>query len=343
MISSMTGLVATRRYGDAVGTTAVTVPDPALRLRTPLATLPAGRLLAHWSYRDLRLLVRRPRNFSADAGLADRLRCGWARRVQHAGASDARAAQARRVLLGDLGNMDDGGALPRPYVFRLYPGHRSFEVALLLFGFASSCHTVAAEALLAACQSGVAPYEGARSRVRLEPLALWQRQVEGLPPVPLADRLFLWFSSPLLLRTGGRQRAGLSSLPSRMIRRVAGVARWMDCALDSASLAVEFEAGNIRIEAGEATAASYLRYRRGMPGLPQLLGGAAGLVEITGNLAPLLPVTAAAETCHVGNGCALGLGAFEVLAGPARESPVAPLFQHSDGALRREWHVVPGE
>ncbi|VAW19610.1 hypothetical protein MNBD_ALPHA12-1626, partial [hydrothermal vent metagenome] len=130
-----------------------------------------------------------------------------------------------------------------------------------------------------------------------------------LPPEPGRD-VSITFLSPTDT-TGGNPLAEPHKLLTRLLRRVDGISRWNGMALTNEAgraLAAHirtlgFDTGGLR--PGAYSSSNAHRQKRVKTTI-------TGALVLSGNIAPIWPLLAMGERCHLGRGAVEGLGAFSL-------------------------------
>ena len=202
-----------------------------------------------------------------------------------------------------------GEGLPKPYVIFTEADGADLLVSLRVFGRANIWFAAAIEGFCAGMRD-ILPWQKA---ARMAPPAIMARQVSisrGISAPPVSDnRLVIEFLSPVDV-SGVRGPLG-RSLVSRMLRRAAAMARWHGLALaPETTRRITAHLDTLGFDEGGLHAGRYLSPNRHAQRRSHATR--AGLLCIAGDPAPLLPLLAIAERCHVGRAAVEGLGRFRL-------------------------------
>jgi hypothetical protein len=116
----------------------------------------------------------------------------------------------------------------------------------------------------------------------------------------------------LALRTGGALKGGVEGLIPSLGNRIAGLARWQDCAVEADWRSIADHARSLRYDPGDLSPNGWRRAsrRQGRTDIP--VEGLNGSLIIEGDLAPVWPLLALGVLCHAGGRSSLGLGRYEL-------------------------------
>jgi len=204
-----------------------------------------------------------------------------------------------------------GDGLPKPYVIR----HAAFEgdllVSLRIFGMANDWFMAAAEAMVTGMRN-ILPWQRLYSARTSAPEILSRDVQIGAPAAGLPETRAVAVVFLTATDTGGAFPAHEPHrIVSRLLRRVDGLSRWN-------GLALEPSAGKAFAEYARTLDYDTSGLRRGRYESPNAKGQVrakatmSGTLGISGDIAPLLPVLAMGERCHLGRGAVEGLGVFRV-------------------------------
>jgi len=297
------------------------LPDTALagRLAEPLATVPFEALARHWRCLVVTVSATRPADFDDGPDLAGRIRGAWGHALCALAAAPREDAASRpaahAVVFGPHGRVAAGLDLPKPYVLHAAVAHGRLDIRLTLFGFALAWAVEAMQALALALRRGIALAAGSRVRVPIDPDAWAVRRLESVPVPAAAGPLLLDFRTPLIVRRGAAMTLDGGSLFMAMANRVNGLARWQDLRVEDDFRALKARAAGLEVSFDGQRPRRWVRHSSRQPGRAIPMAGLVGPVIVGGDVGPLLPLIALAETCHVGSHTSLGLGRFTLAGG----------------------------
>lgn len=303
-------------------------PSPlAHRLLTPVETVDPAALAARWFHQHIDVAIAGAASLAADLALPVRVRGAWGQELMRAASPEALADRpcpwdppcALDALFREQGRLTPRLALPRPYVFSVCTSESKTElnIRLSLFGFATDWTDAAAEALTAALRGGDPLRIGRTSSnpgdVRLPPIHRSIRTVESCPIPADSGLVVLNFRTPLALRSGGdTYRPTARPLVTSLGNRLSGLARWLDCRLETDWPALAAHAETLVCNAEAMTEAVWQRRSGRQDGRLIPVHGWCGRLILQGDLAPVLPLLVLGATCHAGSHAAHGLGAYEL-------------------------------
>jgi hypothetical protein len=216
---------------------------------------------------------------------------------------------------------------PRPFLLTAEGTAHTVVLRLRVFGVAVAWLDELVPALLAGLDAGLSVVPGSHVRARLSPQDRAATLTEGLPPVPAqADAVVLRFQTPLVLERRNALVIDAPMLVRSIIRRVAGLAAWMDLALAGATAAGEANqspapvagpalsalADAVVIEDQDLRPVGWVRHSMAQNGRAIPMTGVIGWLRLTGPLDPLLPWLSLGQRCHAGRRAAMGLGRYEL-------------------------------
>jgi hypothetical protein len=288
-------------------------------LASPPFSCEVDELAALWSVRSVRFVCARPALMQDYPELSMRLRGAWGHKLAEMGPVERRGFSMPRpyeVLFAPLGKWASGLEVPKPAVIRGWIDGEALIAEVHLFGWGDVYLDQAAAALAAALEEGVSLGSGVRQRVPVEVVDAGERAC-GLVEVPgQAGSAVLSFRTPVVVRNVGRLRQNPTAVLKSLLLRVSGMARWQgyDLQADWRALHERIEALTIDVLDLDDTAWERHSIRRGDSAIP--MHGLLGKLRLSGNLIPLLPFLAIAETCNTGSHAALGLGWFDLAVYP---------------------------
>lgn len=344
-------------------TGAETILAPVLeRLADPLAVVLVDDLPALWREAIVTLTCPRPADFDAGPSLSGRLRGALGRALMTA---PARADGLPRAF--DLLYRTDAPTYtlrewPRPILLtgEAADHGRAVVIRLRVFGFAIAWLEDLMPALLAGLAAGLSVAPGARARARLSPEDGDVAVLEGLPAVPGpedgvedgAEAITLRFDTPLVVDHRGALVTEGGPLVRSIIRRVAGLAAWMDVAVAGAEAGATPDAGpapaagpalSALADAVEADASGqridgWTRYSIPQGRKAIDVTGLVGPVTLRGPLGPLLPWLVLGQRTHAGRRAIFGLGRYTL---EGVEGEVARRYSPKSDAIsnRASWNV----
>lgn len=306
------------------------------RLADPAATVSVDDLFPLWREAVLTLTCPRPPDFDTGPSLSGRLRGTLGDALR------GRPALARTLpsAFDLLYRRDDTTKYlrewPRPYLVtgEAAEGGRAVLIRLRVFGWLVGWVEDLEDALTAGMAgAGVSITPGAHVRARPRPQARALDRVEGLPPCsPALDggpaTAVLRFDTPLVLEREGAVRLDGGALVRSVIRRVAGLAAWMDLAVagaegaanggatadagpaPAAGPALSALADAVEADFGDQRADGWTRWSRAQDNRPISMTGVVGPVRLRGPLGPLPPWLHLGQRCHAGRRAAFGLGRY---------------------------------
>lgn len=287
----------------------------AARLAGPAAAVPLAALPGLWFHQVIAVTVERPARHDPPLMLLNRVRGAWGEGLKRSASPAALAGRpcsfdppsAFDVFFREQLRIDGGHGVPKPYVLAMDVHRSTIEIRLAIFGFACGWIEAARDRLAEALAHAVITDEMTRTRgfalrsVRI----LTCESLSGMPPPEAAALDFLTpLDDPDMDFVDGPWR-----LIGRLARRVDGMARWMDCAIDAdwPALAAAWKAADYGLAAAERGLSRRGSRRQGRAFenpviLPQLV--------ISGDLAPFWPLLVIGQTTHAGRGAVAGLGRY---------------------------------
>lgn len=264
------------------------------------------------------MVCRRPPGFAEVPELTGNIRGAWGGMLHDMQAAEAASPDpfglpaTWQALFGQHGHVTRGVEVPKPFTFECDLDSAEMIIRLKLFGRADAWRETAFEALLQACEAGIAPVADQRHRFPLIITdAHWDR-LDGLPVRPAGSAAALHFRTPLTLKRGRSFRGSMTELPFHLLSRVAAMARWQNTYLDIDWGAWRARSTALTVHDDRLRPVTWRRFSRRQPGRPIPMGGLLGTVTIAGDLADWSPVLAVAERIHAGSQSTLGLGRFDL-------------------------------
>jgi len=297
------------------------------RLATPVSVVAVDEAAALWREATITLTCARPRDLDTGPSLPARLRGAMGRRLAEAPARADGLPRAFDVLYGGGEAAGPLPEWPRPFLLAAEGTARDITLRLRVFGFAIAYLDEMVPALFAGLEAGLSLVPGARTRVPLVPETRAATLVETLPTAPLeADAVVLRFETPLVLERRAALVVDAPMLVRSIIRRVAGLAAWMDIALAGATAAGEATespapvagpalsalADAVTVEAQDLRPVGWVRHSMAQNGRAIPMTGVVGTLHLAGPLGPLLPWLYLGARCHAGRRAALGLGRYSL-------------------------------
>lgn len=204
-----------------------------------------------------------------------------------------------------------GDGLPKPYVIFSDIDGADLLVSLRVFGLANDWFNLAAEAMLDGMRQ-ILPWQRLTGSAMAPVTDRGVVQLAGLHIPDPAEFMALEFTAPV--DVAGKGGPVESSLLSRLLRRIDGLARWQGLALS---------ADYAKLVSGQIKALDYngSRWQRCSYVSPNRKGQkrrhktVTGMLVVSGDLHDLLPLLVIGERCHIGRAAVEGLGRFCLLSG----------------------------
>ena len=201
-----------------------------------------------------------------------------------------------------------GNGLAKPYVIFVRADKADLLVGLRVFGMANDWFMVAGEALLTGMRD-ILPW---KKRYACDMPDILDRTIEtctGVNHAPALHSITLKFLAPVdaALKTGEIA----PSLLARLLRRVDGVSRWQGMVLDPhyardmARLVGSLDFSQSNLVAGQHISPSKRAKKRTHKTVQ-------GCLVVRGPIAPILPILAIGERCHIGRGSVEGMGQYRL-------------------------------
>ncbi|MEZ5792200.1 MAG: hypothetical protein R3D34_15945 [Nitratireductor sp.] len=294
-------------------------------LKNPDRLVSVDEILPNWAAQTISVSIDRPQQHAAPIELLGRIRRAWGTRLKRSASPEGFAGEpcpwdppcARDIFFNEQFRFSPSHGLPKPYVFSMDVERHRLDIRLTLFGAGIDYAYAAREALVEALRSGVSWEEHERpvdhSVANAEILTC--RMAPQLPDEisPDCTRLRISFLTPLKLR-GADPADQPSTLVARMARRTENMLRWMGCGLEAewAHYSQAWKALDYHIadEGRELVQQTSRRQRKSYEVEATRL-----TLEVEGNLAPLIPFLACAQTCNVGGMADAGFGRFRLQQG----------------------------
>lgn len=297
------------------------------RLTTPLVELPVDRAWPLWREATISLTCPRPPDLDTGPSLPGRLRGAMGRALASMPPRNDGLPRAFDLLFHDGPATRHLRTWPRPYVLATDMTDRGLVVHLRMFGWAIAWLEEVVPALFAGLEAGLSLSSGARARARLEPVERQATLVQAADPPPAtADAVVLRFKTPLVLERQGALRVEGGALVRSIIRRVAGMAAWMDIALagaraggsganspaPAAGAALGALADAVAVAEETLRPVTWTRFSAAQNQRAIPMSGVIGSLRLTGPLSPLLPWLHLGQRCHAGRRPAFGLGRYDL-------------------------------
>lgn len=288
-------------------------------LRAPLLDLDIDALRDVWSHDDVVVIADLPAGFEDLPDINMRLRGALGRelKLQH-------HFRPRRIepfgrpsawqLLWDYQPPETGSLrVARPMTLHVMIESMSMTVRVRLFGHARICAPEVLDALVAAMAGGVRlRHRGIR--VAVPPVAAAIERVDGVVPWRSEPTVgMIRMRSPTQVRRGSRLLLEPAALLLSAVRRVAGLAPWMDVRLRLTDTELQRKAEDLRYRMDDALPISFERHSQRHPLGPIPVFAIGGVVRIQGRLAPFVPFLQLAEFTGIGSSAALGFGQVECI------------------------------
>ncbi len=216
------------------------------------------------------------------------------------------------ILFGPIRMGAEGPEAPRPIVLRAWVERDALLADLLVMGEAMAWGEAAAAALAAGLAGGVALHLDSRMRVVIDVERIEHRRVSGITVPDATTFASFHFRSPICVRQGGRANLDPIAVPRAAVRRVTAMAKWHGVALRKTDDAVRSALDNLRLDTRNLMPYRFQRHSRRQGNTPIPVSGHLGTLRIEGNLGPLAPYFALADTCNIGSHAGLGLGWTEI-------------------------------
>lgn len=294
--------------------------DLADRLAHPSSALGLEALAASWSWVRLTGRVRGHGHLAHDMTLLRRVRGGLGRVLMRGASAEALAGHpcpwdppcALDVFFREQGRTGAHG-IPKPYVLWTDRHGEDLIVGMSLFGMAMDWAPVVALALPEVLRHGIDWGELSRGRFVPRPTIDAVSLAEGgaLPMVgDSTSGVSLRFLTPMNAE-GDDPLDRPSTVMARLARRIEGMARWQDAALQvdwqalgQVWLALDYDTASL--VAGRMPRRSGQAARRFAV---ETVEGALLVADLPASLAPLLRI---GTVIHVGKGASEGYGRFRV-------------------------------
>lgn len=300
------------------GTTAPLVE----RLLEPSRRLGPEDLAAQWFHQDLRLRIPGYGELADRPGVLNKVRGALGRALMESASAEAVAGQpcpwsppcALDVFFREQVRLGRHG-LPKPLVLAADRSRRDLVLTCRVFGFACDWSGILLDRLVAVVRQtvewGRAAPDLALNRPEVARATLGTR--EGLDPGEAPDAVTLRFLMPVDA-TGTDPLDEPWSLIGRLARRIDGLARWQDAALDMDWGALDAHWRGLDYDTSGLRRVSLDRHM-GRAKVDVKAPTLAGSLGIAGDLRPVWPLLALGRTCHLGRGAVQGLGRYRIEAG----------------------------
>lgn len=285
-------------------------------LRAPPFPMAVETLAERWEIHVVRAVAPCPEGLEDYPEISIRLRGAMGRALHDLpprfSVTGRERPHAYDVLFSPLVRDAGGDEVPRPLLARAWIADGLLHAEVRLFGDAMAWADDAGPALLMALRGGLALSGRSRRRVAAEPDDVYEARTWHVAVPDRIDYASLTFRSPVTTRLGGRLSGDPRSILRGVLRRVEAMARWQGAALlpptDAACRALETVAVDARaLHFYRATRHSRRQGDRAIP-----MAGHLGRLVLTGQLAPLVPYLAIAETCNIGSHAGLGFGWYDL-------------------------------
>lgn len=218
------------------------------------------------------------------------------------------------VLFREQGRSGAHG-IPKPFILAAERRGDDLEVVLTLFGVAVDWSPAVVHALVATLRHGI-DWRGQRRDVFAPvPVVALVNVVgfEGVRRISVGSCVSLDFLTPLNAENDDPLDRPATVL-ARLARRVEGLARWQDVAIDEDWRALAANWAELSYDASSLRRVRIHR-RSGRTAREFVMDAVAGTLCIDGVPAPLRALLAIGEQVHIGKGASEGFGRF-VLASP---------------------------
>lgn len=271
-----------------------------------------------WRWDEVLIRCERPVELEETPDLALRVRGALGRHLRDMALAPRRPdpwgrPPAWRTLFELEPPRGDGLELARPFVVRVDVVGDRIEVSVRLFGWSGLHVEEVGEALWNALGSGVALRPGGRFRPPFTPRSVDMARIEGVPWRDQARSVDILFDTPTVVRRGDRLSIDPASVPMAAVTRVASLAPWMECALKYDRSSLINASARLDYDMAEIRPVSWTRFSTRNPDAPIPVYAFQGRLRARGNLAPLAPWLALAETSGLGSHAALGFGRVRAL------------------------------
>ena len=202
--------------------------------------------------------------------------------------------------------------MPKPVVLRAAAAGALLIVEMRVLGAGAGWFDEAASALIAALEQGIALRTEGRLRAPVCIRDMEEHRITGVAVPSSATTARLRFRSPVLARQKNRFVEDPRAILRGTLRRVASLARWHATEIVADWPALEQAVEAIALDDADLVPYRWTRHsiRQGNVAIPAT--GWLGTLGLSGNLAPLAPYLALAETMNTGGQASLGLGWFDL-------------------------------
>ena len=201
--------------------------------------------------------------------------------------------------------------LPKPYTIAILVHDTIAEVRLRVFGIAGERFSSASDALVQA----LADFLPWQKRLRMSPPEILKRihdQTSGLTLGDVGAHARIKIHTPVDISNRNTKHNIARSLLGRGLRRLDGIARWNGVFLEpSETQNITNQFDHLSYDVTQLVVTQHHSQNR--HDKKRSFDVCLGEIEITGNLAPLLPVFRLIERCQIGRGCVQGLGVIEFI------------------------------
>lgn len=264
----------------------------------------------------IRVVAERPALMEDYPELSFRVRGAFGRQLASANAAPARGrpqrATAYDILFAPVTHRTASTELPKPAIVRAWVEGHHFIADLHLIGFADGWLDDAAEALMASLAGGIALRGAGGMRVEIPVHDTWIRE-PGPIDVPASLRsATLSFRSPVTVRRGAALATDARAIIRSIPRRVASLARWQGCLIDTDWGALATEIERLEIDDRHLHEHNWQRYSTRSGSTPIPMRGYLGRIGLTGYMARLAPFLAIGQHINTGSHASIGAGWFDL-------------------------------
>lgn len=281
-------------------------------LRDPPQTVDAPGLAALWSVAQVRFVCARPALLQDHPDLSVRVRGAWGRKLAEAPPPARRGwslPPPYAVLFAPIDARASEDEVPKPAIIRASIEGDLLIVDLSIFGEAAVFLDVAAAALAAALEEGIALLDGARrQRVPITILEAGETTIGSVEWPDSAGGAVLQFRTPVCIRRRAASHVAPNAVVRAAWRRVRTLAPWMGVRLAGPPVLFDGLAFS-----DDLLPVTWQRFSQRQGSVPIPMEGMVGSMTVTGALARHLPALAAAATANVGSHAALGLGWYDIV------------------------------
>jgi CRISPR-associated endoribonuclease Cas6 len=295
-------------------------PPLLARLRSPARRISLMELAGEWHQQTIEITLEGFADFAKSEKLLPFVRRAWGAKLTRGASQEALDERpcpwlppcALDVFFREQMRIGRHG-LPKPYVFSASPDGQDLIVCLTIFGFATEWLPAAVERVVEALRDTVSWHQIDKSAY-LPTFSIASVRIATYDGLELADApslVELDFATPADAEGEHDLLDEPHSLIGRLARRIDGLARWQDAAIEVRWGSLSEKWKSLEYWSGDLANAETKRWSGRQN---RMLDNQAvrGKLVIAGELGEIWPLLVIGQHCHVGRGAVAGQGRFRL-------------------------------